>query len=60
MPTIRLTAERMLERYKESCLIRINWDDSDVPPHLKARSVSIGQLGALEALSEIDRVMKEL
>lgn len=59
VPTIRLTAERMLERYPESRLIRINWDDSDVPPHLRVRSVSIGQLGALESLSEIDRVMKE-
>ena len=57
VPTIRYTSERILSQFKNAFLIRINWDDSDVPHHLGARSVSIGGVGALETLTQIDEVL---
>ena len=38
--------------------MRINWDDSDVNGYIASRAVSVGGVGALDALTEIDRLMK--
>ncbi|CAE7717629.1 cobB [Symbiodinium sp. CCMP2456] len=57
VPTIRMHSERVLSQCENATLIRINWDDSDVPAALKARSVSIGGVGALDALSQLDKML---
>jgi len=59
VPTIRFTSERVLSQFKNASLIRINWDDSDVPHHLGARSISIGGVGALETLTQIDEALRK-
>ena len=59
VPTIRFTSERILGQFKNASLIRINWDDSDVPQHLAPRSISIGGVGALETLTEIDEALRK-
>ena len=59
VPTIRSTSERVMgQRPKGAFLIRINWDDSDIPKHLQERSVSIGGMGALDTLTEINRLLE--
>ncbi len=59
VPTIRCTSEEVLRKYKNAFLVRINLDDSDVPHELSTRSVSIGGMGALEALTQIDQTLKK-
>ena len=59
MPTIRRTSEDVLRKYKNAFLVRINLDDSDVPEFFSSRSVSIGGMGALEALTQIDQTLKK-
>merc|ERR1712178_20113 len=55
IPTIRHAAEAAARDFPQATLIRINLDDSDVPDDLNA--VSIGGLGAREALSELDAML---
>lgn len=59
VPTIRRTSEDVLRKYKNAFLVRINLDDSDVPEFFSSRSVSIGGMGALEALTQIDQTLKK-
>ncbi|CAK8996429.1 NAD-dependent protein deacylase (Regulatory protein SIR2 homolog) [Durusdinium trenchii] len=58
VPTIRFTSERIMGRFQGASLIRINWDDSDVGRHLQERSISIGGIGALEALTKINELLE--
>lgn len=60
VPTIRNCAQRMAKEFPNSTLVRINWDDSDVPDNLAGRSLSIGGIGALDALSQIDSLVDKL
>eukprot|EP00933_Yihiella_yeosuensis_P079931 TRINITY_DN93349_c0_g1_i1.p1 TRINITY_DN93349_c0_g1~~TRINITY_DN93349_c0_g1_i1.p1 ORF type:complete len:351 (-),score=37.33 TRINITY_DN93349_c0_g1_i1:108-1160(-) len=60
VPTIRMTSERFAREFKNSSLIRINWDDSDVPHDLTQRSISLGGIGALAALQSMDSTMSEI
>merc|ERR1712072_1001408 len=55
IPTIRYAAEEATRNFPQATLIRINLDDSDVPDDLNA--VSIGGLGAREALSKLDAML---
>lgn len=57
VPTIRRTSEHVLRKFENAFLIRINWDDSDVPRDLAARSISIGGVGALDTLTQIDEAL---
>ncbi|CAJ1383520.1 unnamed protein product [Effrenium voratum] len=58
VPTIRSTSETTLRKFPQASLVRINWDDSDVNGYIASRAVSVGGVGALDALTEIDRLMK--
>jgi len=60
VPTIRHWAQRMARGFPNSTLVRINYDDSDVPDDLVGRSLSIGGIGALEALARIDSLVDKL
>jgi len=55
IPTIRYAAEAATRDFPQATLIRINLDDSDVPDDLNA--VSIGGMGAREALSKLDAML---
>merc|ERR1711939_446212 len=57
IPTIRCTAEEVAQSFPNATLIRINMDDSDIPSDFTGDAVSIGGLGALQALSELDGML---
>ena len=57
VPTIRNHSERVLALRDKATLIRINWDDSDVPRGLRERSISIGGIGALDVLTQLDKLL---
>jgi len=57
IPTIRLMAEETCQAFTHATLIRINMDDSDIDANVSGNAVSIGGLGALRALSEIDALL---
>merc|ERR1712159_601155 len=60
IPTMRLTAERETESFPNATLIRINLDDCKVDnAKLIDRAVSIGGLGALEAITLIDAQLQQ-
>ena len=56
IPTVRNAAEKMTLCYPNSTLIRINWDDFDIPDDMgiEKRSIGIGKTGALSILTQID------
>mmetsp|Transcript_62354 Transcript_62354/g.115732 ORF Transcript_62354/g.115732 Transcript_62354/m.115732 type:complete len:359 (+) Transcript_62354:1-1077(+) len=56
--TIRHISETTLRQVSNSTLIRINLDDSSVKGAREDRSISIGGLGALDALSRIDAIIQ--
>ena len=60
IPTIRRVSEAVLRARPEATLIRINLEDSDVPPQLKDRCISIGGVGALQALQDIAAEMESM
>ena len=57
MPTVRRIAENATHRFARATLVRVNLDDSEVPRSLGERGVSVGGLGALDALSRIDALI---
>jgi len=57
VPSIRNLAERTAAEYAKSVLVRINLDQSEVPPSLGPRGIAVGGLGALDALSQIDALI---
>lgn len=57
VPTIRCTSERTARSFPNSTLVRINLDDSDVPEGLQDRAVSLGGIGALDALLLVDGLL---
>ena len=59
VPTVRRIAENATHRFARATLVRVNLDDSEVPRSLGERGVSVGGLGALDALSRIDALMSE-
>lgn len=60
IPTIRSTAEEVLGKFPAANLVRINLDDSEIGQNFEGRAISIGGLGALEALTLVDRSLCEL
>jgi len=58
VPTVRRTSEYFVREFPQSTLVRINLDQSHVPSDLAERSIEVGDLGALDALSQIDVLLK--
>jgi len=54
--TIRRLSESTAQRFPQSALIRVNLEDSKVPSSIR-RSIPVGGLGALDALSRIDALL---
>jgi hypothetical protein len=60
IPTIRHTSEAVLRAYPAATLVRINLDDSDAPAPLRERCISVGGMGALEALLAVQAEMHQM
>lgn len=59
IPSVRYTGEAFTQRNSAATLIRINPREADVPPALRARSISLA-MGAHEALTAIDHAYQRL
>eukprot|EP01065_Artemidia_motanka_P029566 TRINITY_DN35661_c0_g1_i1.p1 TRINITY_DN35661_c0_g1~~TRINITY_DN35661_c0_g1_i1.p1 ORF type:complete len:358 (+),score=70.81 TRINITY_DN35661_c0_g1_i1:129-1076(+) len=57
--TIRYASESVLDSHEGATLVRINLDQSDVPKGYGDRAVAVGGMGALEALTAIDKLLQE-
>ena len=58
--TIRRTSEAVLRALPAATLIRVNLDDSDAPAQLRDRCISVGGVGALQALQGIAAEMDSM
>eukprot|EP00928_Gymnodinium_smaydae_P090290 TRINITY_DN74117_c0_g1_i1.p1 TRINITY_DN74117_c0_g1~~TRINITY_DN74117_c0_g1_i1.p1 ORF type:complete len:209 (-),score=11.60 TRINITY_DN74117_c0_g1_i1:378-947(-) len=59
IPVARDESEKAARDFPRSTLIRINLDDCSIGNNLSARAVSIGGIGALEALTRIDVLLQQ-
>ena len=57
VPTVRRIAEQAARKFACATLVRVNLDDFQVPKALGERGISVGGLGALDALSRIDALI---